>query len=72
MKSGVVHCIYTPLIRPVLTYGSMIWWLKTSKTAQEIKEISLSGHNRGDEDDPNSCIGVAFRTSSLMHLVLSS
>ena len=40
--------------------------------AQEVKEISLSGHNRGDEDDPNSGSGGAFGTSSLMHLALSS
>ena len=37
LKLGVVHCIYTLLIRPVLTYGSMIWWLKTSKT--ELKKL---------------------------------
>jgi len=51
----------------------MIWWLKASKSElKKVMEISLSGHNRGNEDDPNSCSGGVFGTFSLMHLALSS
>jgi len=31
LKPWVVHWIYTMVIRPILTYGSTVWWLRVRK-----------------------------------------
>jgi hypothetical protein len=59
-----VHWIHTMLIRPVLTYSSTVWWPSARYRAQEVTEISLSGHNRQDLDHPNSCNAGSSATAA--------
>ncbi|WP_333765325.1 hypothetical protein, partial [Streptomyces sp. IBSBF 2390] len=31
LKPKMVHWIYTMVVRPILTYGSIVWWKSTDK-----------------------------------------
>jgi hypothetical protein len=62
--AGVVHWIHTIMVRPVPTYSSTVWWPRVRYRAQEVTEMSTSGHNRRDEGDTVSCNGGSSVTSS--------
>jgi hypothetical protein len=51
------------VIRPVLTYGSMVWWprVRYNVSRTELSKIPTLG---GDEDNRNSCNGGSPGTSS--------
>lgn len=40
--------LYTTVVRPILTYGSVVWWTRTKLTAKATKESSLhkTGYTR--------------------------
>jgi hypothetical protein len=70
LKTRVLQWIYTMVIRPILTYGSIVWWPRVryiSRTAQQTTEISLPGHNWGDENNPNSSNGGPSGTTIFIY-----
>jgi hypothetical protein len=46
LKPRVVHWIYTMVIRPVLTYGSTVWWLRVryNVSRTELSKIQILAH----------------------------
>jgi hypothetical protein len=64
LKPREVHGIYTMVIRPILTYNSIVWWPRVTYNVRKDRKISLSGYNRGDQDEPNSCNGGPPHTYS--------
>jgi hypothetical protein len=41
LKPQIVHWLYTAIVRPMITYGSLIWWPKVSQRKAATKLSSV-------------------------------
>jgi hypothetical protein len=73
LKPQVVFWMYTMVMRPMLTYGSTVWWPRVicKVSRMELCKLQRLANQRGDEDGPTAAMEFLLGLSSL-HLMVEA
>jgi hypothetical protein len=63
LKPQILLWMYTMVMKPMLTYGSTVWWPRVVCKVSRM-ELRLA-YQRGNEDGPTAAVEVLLRLSSL-------
>jgi hypothetical protein len=72
LKPRMVQWLYTVVVRPMITYGSLIWWQKVNQRQAveklECSEVSLPMYNGSDKKHTYGSHGNPAKLAASLYL----